>query len=102
MPSAWSLLRNVGIKSVGFRFGKGMAPTAATPWALPETAPAYLFPLILDLNEQPALNLTFVVTNPDPPLLACAGVVGLLAENPADLEKYLTLRIVSARTAGKR
>ena len=97
LPSAWSLLRNVGIKSVGLRFGKGMAPASAATWGLPETAPAYLFPLNLDLNDHPALNLTFVVTSPNPPLLASAGVVGLLAENPSGPEKYLTLRILSAR-----
>jgi hypothetical protein len=30
-------------------------------------------------------------------MLACGGIVGLLAENPADKENYLTLRVVSAR-----
>jgi len=40
-----------------------------------------------------------VVTRPKPPFLACAGVVGLLAERPGDPETYLTLRVLSARAA---
>ena len=97
LPSAWSLLRNAGIRNVGLRFDKGAGQTEATSWGLPESAPARHFPMVLDLNDQRALNLRFVVTSPDPPLLACAGVIGMLAEHPTDKDKYLTLRIVSAR-----
>jgi len=102
LPSAWSLVRNAGIKSIGLRFGKGAGESSAASWGLAESAPVYDFPLFLELNEQRALNLKFVVTSPNPPLLACAGVVGMLAEHPVDTGKYLTLRIVSARIAGKK
>ena len=98
LPSVWSLVRNAGIKSVGIHFRKGIIETKAE---LPESAPVYHLPLALELNNQRALNLTLVVTAPDPPLLACAGVVGLLAERPDDPQKYLTLRILSARMTGK-
>jgi hypothetical protein len=97
LPSAWSLLRNAGIKSAGLRFDKGAGQTDAALWALPESAPVYHFPMVLELNDQRALNLRFVVTKPDPPLLACAGVIGMLAEHPGEKDKYLTLRIMSAR-----
>jgi hypothetical protein len=97
LPSAWSLLRNAGIRSVGLKFGKGVEQTSGARWSLPEAAPVYHFPVVLDLNDHTALKSRFVATSPDSPLLACAGVVGLLAENPRDPEKYLTLRIISAR-----
>lgn len=100
LPSAWSLLRNRGIRSVGILFGrKGMRQTQGMLWNLPESAPTYHLPVDLHLNDHLALNLTFVVTRPNPPLLACAGVVGLLAEKPDDPETYLTLRVLSARLA---
>jgi hypothetical protein len=103
LPSAWSILRNRGIKSVGILFArKGLMQTSAALWDLPESASAYHFPIDLHLNDHPALNLTFVVTSPQPPLLASAGVVGLLAEKPDDPEKYLTLRILSARRTSFR
>ena len=97
LPSAWSLIRHVGIRSVDLRFNKGAGQTKPALWGLPESAPASHFPMVLDLNDQRALNLRFVVTSPNPPLLACAGVVGMLAEHPNEKDKYLTLRVVSAR-----
>lgn len=97
LPSAWSLVRNAGIRSVGLRFVKGAGQAESAQWNLPASAPANHFPMVLDLNDQRALNLHFVVTRPNPPLLACAGVIGMLAEHPAEKDKYLTLRIVSAR-----
>lgn len=97
LPSAWSMLRNAGIKSIGLEFKKGTAPGQAAAWGLPDLAPIYYVPMILEMNHQAALKLTFVVTSPHPPLLACAGVVGMLAEKPDDPQKYLTLRVISAR-----
>jgi xanthosine utilization system XapX-like protein len=55
--------------------------------------------MLLDLNRQPALNVTLVVTSPRPPFLACGGIVGMLAENPAEKEEYMTMRLISARRA---
>jgi hypothetical protein len=102
LPSAWSMIRSGGIKSVGIGFVKGSAPTSPELWGLTESARVYQLPVYLDLNNHRALNLTFVVTSPTPPLLSSAGVVGLLAEKPDDPQKYLTLRVLSARTARPR
>ena len=55
--------------------------------------------MLLELNKQPALRVTFVVTSPKPPLLGCGGIVGMLAEKPGEKETYLTLRVISARRA---
>lgn len=97
LPSAWSLVRNAGIRSVGLRFIKGAGQAEPARWNLPGSVPANHFPMVLDLNDQRALNLRFVVTSPNPPLLACAGVIGMLAEHPTEKDNYLTLRIISAR-----
>src|SRR5262249_24097528 len=98
-PSLWSVIRHVGV-TVNLRINvKGMMPADPKPWgALAGDAP-YYFPLTLDLNGQPALNGTFIVTSPRPPLLSCGGIIGMLAEKPGDNETYLILRIVSARLA---
>ncbi|HKQ39322.1 MAG TPA: hypothetical protein VJ063_14685, partial [Verrucomicrobiae bacterium] len=97
LPSAWSLVRNLGIRSVSLRFDKGAGHSSPGLWGLPDFTSVNHFPMVLDLNERRALKLRFVVTSPNPPLLPCAGVIGMLAEHPGDKEKYLTLRIVSAR-----
>ena len=104
LPSTWSLLRNRGIKDFGFHFkGESVrARNGGAQWGLPKEASVYRFPVVLELNRRPALNLSFQVTEPDPPLLACAGVVGLLAEHPGNPEKHLTFRVLSARRAALR
>jgi hypothetical protein len=102
LPSAWSMIRNGGIKDVEFHFERERVEEAnGAEWGVREFGPAYHLPFVIKLNKQTALNLTFVVTSPNPPLLACAGVVGLLAEKPGQPQNYLTLRVVSARRAAK-
>jgi hypothetical protein len=71
-------------------------------WSLPPAQPVYHLPMVLELNNQPALNITLVVTAPQPPLLTCGGIIGMLAERPGDKENYLTLRIISARRAASK
>ena len=98
LPSAWSRIRNRGIKEVEFHFERErVEQVRAGEEALSEFGPVYHLPLVLKLNKDPALNLTFIVTSPNPPLLACAGVVGLLAEKPGQTQNYLTFRVLTAR-----
>lgn len=100
MPSVWSMVRHVGV-SVNLKFQTQQFRQAdAFAWEKSGHAPVYYFPMSLELNEQPALRLTLVVTSPKPPLLGCGGIVGMLAEKPGEKETYLTLRIVSARRTG--
>jgi hypothetical protein len=100
-PSLWSVIKHVGV-SVDFHFDVAhMGPAPAGPWGPLARSALYYVPFLVDLNHQPALKVTFVVTNPRPPLLSCGGIIGMLAEKPGDSETYLTLRIVSARLAGR-
>lgn len=98
LPSLWSMIRHRGVHA-DFSFGNGVAPSLANSadWNLPPSEPAYHFPWLLRLNDQPALKITLVVTSPRPPLLICGGVVGVLAENIGDEETYMTLRVISAK-----
>ena len=102
-PSLWSLLWHGGISSIGFHWDpKHLWPADTAGWRVPGQPAAYYCPMTLVLNQHPSLELTLVVTAPDPPLLSCAGVLGLLAEKPGDKQVYLSLRIVSARRSEKR
>jgi hypothetical protein len=100
LPSLWSILRRGGV-SANFRMeSKQIAPADPADWGLPASERLYHLPLVLELNNQLALNITLAVTSPQSPLLACGGIVGLLAERPDEKERFLTLRIVSARRSG--
>jgi hypothetical protein len=96
MPSVWSMIRHVGV-TANLTFQTEQFHTAdAFAWESSGNPLVYYFPILLELNRQPALKVTFVVTSPKPPLLGCGGIVGMLAEKPGDKETYLTLRVVSA------
>jgi hypothetical protein len=96
-PSLWSVIRHAGV-TVSIKIDADDASRVSSDgWGLANGEPIYALPEIFAINGRPGLNLTMVVAAPRPPLLACGGIIGLLAENPAEPENYLTLRIISAR-----
>ena len=97
LPSVWSVVRHVGAKASIEVEPEHFSPINTAAWELPTHPPGYGFPLAVRLNGQPALTVTLVVAPPRPPLLACGGIIGLLAEKPSEKETYLILRILSAR-----
>ena len=100
-PSIWTIIKSGGNLPVGFQASlEQLGPADTTGWGLPAGPVVYRLPVIMQIDKKPALKLTFLVTAPQPPLLACAGIVGVLAEKPDDNETYLTLRIISAHRAG--
>lgn len=99
MPSVWSVLWNMGVQTSMEVQSDRVASADPAKWGLPPHTPVYYFPMLLDMNNDDAFNVILVVTTPRPPLLACGGVVGLLAEKTGDKETYLSLRIVSARSS---
>ena len=103
LPSLWSMLRHGGVNA-NIRFDtKHIAKAPDALLTLPTNPKLYQFPVALDLNDQPALNITFLATAPQPPLLTCGGIVGMLVERPDGKGTYLTLRVISARcSAAKR
>ena len=96
LPSLWSFIRNRGVKVNLWLWHEDVGRYSPADWGLPSPAPAYSLPLTLLINQHKTLVLTMIVTAPRPPLLTCGGIIGFLAENPADNENYLTLRIISA------
>jgi hypothetical protein len=96
LPSTWSIIWHAGVR-VNMEFLRDqVGPADLAAWGLPGNEPVYYFPMSFSINDHHALDLTFLVTAPHPPMLECGGIVGLLAENPADKENYLTLRVISA------
>ena len=96
-PSVWSVVRHVGVTADLTVDSEHFSLAEHNACAAGARSAAYYFPMQLTLNKKPALTVTFLVTDPRPPLLACGGIVGLLAEKPGGKETYLTLRILSAR-----
>lgn len=96
MPSLWSFIRNRGMNVFMGIDHDDVSPFSPVGWGLPSSSPVYALPTTLSINDHEALALTMIVAPPRPPLLACGGIIGLLAENPEDAENYMTIRIISA------
>jgi hypothetical protein len=98
LPSIWSMVRHAGVTAwIGFDVDDVGPFSLPSGWDLPTHSQVYTLPLLITLNQHDALNVTFFATEPHPPLLACGGIVGFLAQNPDDNENYLTFRVISAR-----
>ena len=95
LPSMWSIARNKGV-TVNFQFGNKEIRERKVASGNPA---AYEIPLALELNGQAALHITIVATRPQPPLLACAGIMGLVAARPGAQDTYLTVQLLSAKCA---
>jgi hypothetical protein len=97
-PSLFSLAKNLGTRKFDLSLEGGRKSSLpASAWGLSENIPVYEIPMLLSLNDHPSLRITMVVTAPRPPLLACAGIIGALAEKPEKSGAYLTVRVISAR-----
>jgi hypothetical protein len=97
-PSLWSIVKHGGITAgIWFDMDDVRPITLPSHWNLPGNAPAYTLPMSVELNKQPAIKATLLITDPHPPLLACGGIVGFIAVNPTDSQNYMTLRVISAR-----
>ena len=99
IPSIWSVVWNAGVQTSMVVQSDRVAPADAAIWGLPPHTPVYCFPMLFELNNNGVFNITFVVTAPRSPFLACGGIIGLLAEKAGDKDTYLTLRIVGAHSS---
>lgn len=97
LPPLWSLVWHGGVNANLDLPSDPVTPALTTVCPLPNHPPVYFLPMRIKLNGHDALDVTLAVTAPRSPLLACGGVIGLLAQNPADKNNYLTMQIISAR-----
>ena len=100
LPSMWSIIKHAGITVWITLDPKSIRAVPLPDWKLPTHDPIYTLPITVTLNRHDTLDATLLVTAPHPPLLACGGIVGFLAQNPDDDENYLTLRVISAHCEG--
>jgi len=99
-PSIWSVISRIGRVDSGVRFhANEVSAIAAEPWGLPASTSVFQIPFTLELNDKPGLLCALAVTQPRPPLLVSAGILGLSVQSPQDDGKHIFLRVIAARTA---
>lgn len=99
----WSILRSGGkMPQISFDALPGHRELVAGDWGLPADTKIYSYPLLLNLNDKPALLFQLAVVAPRPPLRVSAGIVGLAAGRPNGKGPVLTLQVVATRTAEEK
>jgi hypothetical protein len=98
-PSLWSIVRRGGRIDTALYFSEIPALLNPAPWRSITAADVFRMPMNLRLNDQPVLRCALIVTAPRPPLLTCAGIIGIEADPPDGSAKHLSVRLVASRRA---
>jgi hypothetical protein len=93
-PSVWSMIRHGGKVQVTVNVDN---PAVVDPaaWQSPDP-PSYRLPVTIGVFDQPALRCFLFVTSARPPLVASAGIVGIVAVPPSRPEDRLEIRLIAA------
>ena len=98
VPSIWSAVRRWNFSGgIDFDF-KNVQRLDGQAYGL-ESSNVYTLPFSLTMFGKHFAKGTWFATAARPPLLASAGVVGLIVGPPDHKEKYLELHVIAARNA---
>ena len=86
LPTVWSVVGHLGVRTDLDIDSAHFAAADTTSWDVPTHPPVYYLPMAFLLNRRPGLRISLAVTTPQPPLLACGGILGILAEKPSEKE----------------
>lgn len=95
--SWWSLLTNGGKTHVRLEYVSQRIQKLDN---VRPDLPQYAFPVLVMVNEKPAMAVVLVVTEPRAPFATTAGVIAIHAGRPYDNQPQLTVRLVGSRYAG--
>lgn len=93
-PSWWSQMTHLGVDWSVTSSPRDIERLDGRPWGA--GGPVFRLPFTLLANGQAALEGDMAVTSPRPPLLLCAGILGIAAHDPSSAERLLALRLLSA------
>ena len=96
-PSVWSVVRHFGVDTT-FSYAWEDVEVAPEGTAAVQQ-PVYLLPVLLSLNDTPAVKANLAVSEPRPPLQAGAGILAICAEHPTATDRRLFIRMLSASRA---
>ena len=96
----WSIVSSGGkTPGVNFEGLRGEREVNPRLWNLRRPVKVYASSYLLRLNGEPAVLFQLAMTQPRPPLLVSAGIVGLAAGRPDGKGPVLTLQVASSRAA---
>ena len=98
-PSLWTAIRRMNF-GLFFRYDwKRLTRADGAGYGVED--PVYTLPFALTVFGTHVANGAWVVTAARPPLLACAGVIGLIVEPPDRPGRRLEMRVIAAQNAAR-
>jgi hypothetical protein len=100
-PSLIDVFRHGADSSLNFNFRLGHGAMGGQEIFWPDAKHGDFGGLMFDLEvfKKPVLRVMLFVTNPRPPLMVSAGIVGIVAFSPSKPDRFVAVRVLSA-TAG--
>jgi hypothetical protein len=98
----WSLITRGGrVTDTHFDIIGPFHQLSPAEWGLSEAVSVFSMGLVLRLQGEPTLIGRLALTAPRPPLLNCAGILGIAATRPDGQGPRLMIRVMAGRPAGK-
>lgn len=99
MPPIWSIVLNLGVRfSVDVLSAEAVDAATERP-GLTDVRGAQRVPIVIKLNDSPALRVEMTAIPPRPPVHLSAGIVSLRATHLEHSEKRLSAQLLAARRA---
>lgn len=96
-PSAFSLLKNLGVRVQATCEFTRVARASSLPAGIPQLAPPFFVPMHIDVNGERALQIKVLAAEPQRPYALCGGIVALEARHPTDAARRLRITLLSAK-----
>jgi hypothetical protein len=100
-PSLWSVVQGLGVTASLTASPEQSVLTPLLPAGLPLAWPAYAMPMRVDVNDEPALLVDVLATDPARPYGLCAGIVAATARHPTDQGLRFDVQLLAARLAAE-
>jgi hypothetical protein len=99
VPLVWFIANGGKAPDLSINFTGTEGRLDAAPWQLPEDKQPYGLSFVLNMNAAPALKARLAVVAPRPPLVASAGIVGIVVQRPDGRGPVLSIRLIASRRA---
>ncbi|MFT3870284.1 MAG: hypothetical protein QM715_17690 [Nibricoccus sp.] len=97
----WQLVKHGGEPQINMMFLPQFGQGWPQVWRLPAGEGAWYFPVIFNLFDKPAVACRLAVTEPKPPLLTSAGIIGVAAQRPDGKGPHLMIQVIATRGASE-
>ncbi len=96
-PSVWSVIAALGVRASLNASLEKSVPIDRLPSHMPSHGRAFAMPLMVDVNDTPALVADVIAVESGRPFSLCGGIVAAAARHPSDPSLNFDVQLLAAR-----